>query len=335
LKNIVILGSTGSIGKATLDIVRRHPDDFHVVGLSTNTNTTELARQVREFGVTQAAVGNPAKQGEFAREMGDAVRCGAGLDGLIALAGLEDAGIVVNALVGAVGVRPTLAAIEHGKRVALANKETLVMAGAAMIGAASKSGSRILPVDSEHCAVFQCLEGHGRPGEIHRILLTASGGPFRRRPASSFRRITVHEALRHPTWRMGPKITVDSATLMNKGMEVIEAHWLFGVPLERIDVVIHPQSIIHSMVEFADGSIVAQLGPHDMRLPIQYALSHPERWDNPRLPRLDPAQLQALTFDTPDPDRFPCLPSPARRANRAAPTRPPFAAPTRSPWGCS
>jgi 1-deoxy-D-xylulose-5-phosphate reductoisomerase len=214
--------------------------------------------------------------------------------------------MVLSAIVGAAGLKPTYAAVENGLDVALANKETLVMAGEWMTKAAEKSGSRILPVDSEHCAVYQCLEGHGRPEEIYKIILTASGGPFRERAASTFRRITLAEALRHPTWSMGPKITIDSATLMNKGLEVIEAHFLFDVPYPKIDVVVHPESVVHSMVEFLDGSVLAQLGTTDMKLPIQFAVTWPRRVSTPS-PRLDLTKTRGLHFHPPDRKKFPCL----------------------------
>jgi 1-deoxy-D-xylulose-5-phosphate reductoisomerase len=305
LKNLVILGSTGSIGKATLDIVRLHPQEYRVLGLSTNINIEELGRQVREFKVPHATVFDPVKQREFTREHGAAVTCGTGLDGLIALAGLDGADIVVNALVGAVGVQPTLAAIQRGRRVALANKETLVMAGEIILAQVQEHHAELLPIDSEHSAIHQALRS-GTHAEVRRLILTASGGPFRHRDPADFKHITRDEALAHPTWSMGRKITIDSATLMNKGFEVIEAHWLFGVPVERIDVVVHPQSIIHSLVEFVDSSILCQMSAPDMRLPIQYALTYPERLPS-EFGRLDMAVLADLTFSAPDLKKFPCL----------------------------
>jgi 1-deoxy-D-xylulose-5-phosphate reductoisomerase len=305
MKNIVILGSTGSIGKATLDIVRLHPHEYRVIGLSTNVNTGELGRQVREFKVPHATVFDPVKQHEFVQEHGTAVKCGSGLDGLVALAELEHADIVVNALVGAVGVQPTLAAIRRGRRVALANKETLVMAGEIIMAQAQQHGAELLPIDSEHSALHQALRS-GTHTEVRRLILTASGGPFRHRDPADFKHITRDEALAHPTWSMGPKITIDSATLMNKGLEVIEAHWLFNIPVERIEVVVHPQSVIHSLVEFIDSSILCQMSSPDMRLPIQYALTYPERWAS-GYGRLDVATLGGLTFAVPDFNKFPCL----------------------------
>jgi 1-deoxy-D-xylulose-5-phosphate reductoisomerase len=230
----------------------------------------------------------------------------AGEEGLVAVAGDSGAQLVLSAIVGAAGLKPTLTAIQKGKDIALANKETMVMAGEVVTKAAKKSGSKILPVDSEHCAVFQCLAGSTSPKEIYKILLTASGGPFRNLDKKHFQKITLKEALNHPTWRMGPKITIDSATLMNKGLEVIEAHYLFNAPFDKIDIVIHPESIIHSMVEYVDGSVLAQLGTTDMQIPIQYALTFPARGNSP-VNRLDLAKIGKLHFERPDRRKFPCV----------------------------
>jgi len=233
------------------------------------------------------------------------VRVGVGVEGMVAVATHDDARIVVASAVGAVGLVPTYRALEAGKDVALANKETLVMAGELMLAQSQLRGGRLLPIDSEHCALHQCLDGR-RPEDVRKLVLTASGGPFRSRPRETFDRITPQEALEHPTWSMGRKITIDSATLMNKGLEVIEARWLFGVPGERVSVLVHPQSIVHSMVEFVDGSVLAQLSVTDMRLPIQYALAYPERWDG-AIPGMDFTRPMRLDFEAPDHERFPCL----------------------------
>ncbi len=288
MKNLAILGSTGSIGRSTLDVVRAHPDKLRVVALAAGSNADRLAEQAAEFGVKTTALG-----------MSD------GTAGLTAVATHPEADIVICASSGTAALEAVLAAIDAGKTIALANKEVLVMAGALVTAAARSRGVPILPVDSEHNAIHQCLHGR-RPDEIRRIILTASGGPFRELPAAALAEVKPEEALRHPTWRMGRKITIDSATLMNKGLEVIEAHWLFGLEADRIDVVIHPQSIVHSMVELRDGSVIAQLGGADMKLPIQYACSYPERWDAP-VARLDLTALGRLDFQPPDLDRFPCL----------------------------
>jgi 1-deoxy-D-xylulose-5-phosphate reductoisomerase len=235
----------------------------------------------------------------------DGIRVGVGEEGMVEVATHSEAQTVVASAVGAVGLLPTYRALEAGKDVALANKETLVIAGELMLAMSGARGGRLLPIDSEHCALHQCLEGR-RPEEVRRLILTASGGPFRDRPRETFDRITPGEALQHPTWSMGRKITIDSATLMNKGLEVIEAHWLFGVPAERVEVLVHPQSVVHSLAEFVDGTVLAQLGVTDMRLPIQYALSYPERWEA-AIPGLDFTKAQRFDFDQPDRERFPCL----------------------------
>jgi 1-deoxy-D-xylulose-5-phosphate reductoisomerase len=266
-----------------------------------------LAAQIRAFRPRIAALADTTLLPELKRlTRGVNVRLLGGEEGLTAVAVDSGASLVVCAIVGAAGLKPTYAAVSKGLDIGLANKETLVMAGEVMMGAAQKSGSKLLPIDSEHCAVFQCLEGHAAPEEIHKIILTASGGPFRDRPASSFKRITVKEALLHPTWRMGPKITIDSATLMNKGLEVIEANFLFGTPFSKIDIVVHPESIVHSMVEFVDGSVLAQMGTTDMQIPIQYALTWPKRAATP-VPRLDLTRIGGLHFHQPNRRKFPCV----------------------------
>jgi 1-deoxy-D-xylulose-5-phosphate reductoisomerase len=288
LRRVAILGSTGSIGQSALEVVRAHPDKLKVVGLAAGSNGTRLREQAEAFGATITAL---------AAETGSA--------GLIAVATHPDVDIVICASSGTDALEAVLAAIAAGKTIALANKEVLVMAGALVTAAARASGVAILPVDSEHNAIHQCLHGRRRE-EVRRIILTASGGPFRAMTAAALENVKPEDALRHPTWQMGRKITIDSATLMNKGLEVIEAHWLFDLPGDRIDVVIHPQSIVHSMVELTDGSIIAQLGGADMKLPIQYACSYPDRWDAP-VARLDLTAAGRLDFEKPDLERFPCL----------------------------
>jgi 1-deoxy-D-xylulose-5-phosphate reductoisomerase len=308
MKRIAILGSTGSIGQSALAVVAAHPDRLRIVGLSGGENVARLAEQAARFSPDVIAMATPAAlagaRAELARS-GLEPAGASGAEGLIAVATHPDADLVLFATSGTAGLGAVLAAIAAGKSIALANKEILVMAGAVVMNAARRHGVTVLPVDSEHNAIHQCL--HGRePSEVRRLILTASGGPFRDLSTGDLRGVTPDAALRHPTWRMGPKITIDSATLMNKGLEVIEARWLFDVGPERIDVLVHPQSIVHSMVELVDGSIIAQLGVTDMRLPIQYAFSYPERWDT-SLPRLDLAQAGHLDFEVPDASRFPCL----------------------------
>ena len=306
MKGLSILGSTGSVGTNVLRVVDAFPDRFRVVGLSAGTNVEKLAAQVARYRPSVVSVSTPAARDELRRMAGVGETCVmVGEEGAVAVATHPDARLVVAAAVGAVGLVPTYRALEAGKDVALANKETLVMAGELMVEAARARGGRLLPIDSEHCAVHQCLDGR-RPEEVRRLVLTASGGPFRKRPRETFSAITAAEALNHPTWSMGRKITVDSATLMNKGLEVIEARWLFGVPAEKVEVLVHPQSVVHSMVEFVDGTVLAQLGVTDMRLPIQYALSHPERWEA-AIPGMDFTRGLCLEFEVPDHGRFPCL----------------------------
>ncbi|MBU2536365.1 MAG: 1-deoxy-D-xylulose-5-phosphate reductoisomerase [Chloroflexota bacterium] len=302
IKRVAVLGSTGSIGRQTLDVIRALPQRFQVVGLAAGKNLELLAEQVQEF--KPEFIGCPPENDDIDKLRG-LVDIKSDLLPLDEVAAHPDADIAVIATSGKAGLRPTLAALRAGKNIALANKESLVSAGEIITGEAKKSGARILPVDSEHSAIWQCLNGENQ--EAARIILTASGGPFRRLSPEQLKEVTVAQALQHPSWKMGKKVTVDSATLMNKGLEVIEAHWLFHMPYDRIDVLIHPQSIIHSMVEFIDGSIKAQLSYPDMRLPIQYALSYPERFINPQLPRIDWSLVRSLDFEPPDYDKFPCL----------------------------
>jgi 1-deoxy-D-xylulose-5-phosphate reductoisomerase len=307
IKGLVVLGSTGSIGTQVLELVRLFPDRFRVCGLAAGRNTALLQAQVKEFRPRWVSLA--AREDVALFQAGDQSdpppRVFWGAAGLDRIAGLPEADLVVSALVGAAGLRPTLTAIRSGKTVALANKEPLVMAGELILEEARQRGVAILPVDSEHSAVFQALQGQEKK-DLKRIILTASGGPFRTWTADQIATIAGPEALNHPNWKMGPKITIDSATLMNKGLEVIEARWLFGVSLEQITVIVHPQSIVHSLVEFRDGSLLAQLGPPDMRLPIAYALSYPQRLPLPQS-SLDLTRLSGLTFFEPDLEKFPCL----------------------------
>src|SRR5262245_14443159 len=306
MKALSILGSTGSIGRNTLRVVEAHPSRLRVVALSAGSNVLLLAEQIQRYRPELVSVADAAARDALGRLIDlSGVRVEVGEAGMCEAATHPEAQLVVAAVVGALGLVPAYRALEAGKDLALANKETLVMAGELMVAEARRRGARILPIDSEHCALHQCLEGR-RPEDVRRLVLTASGGPFRDRPRASFHAITPAEALRHPTWSMGRKITIDSATLMNKGLEVIEARWLFDAAPERVDVLIHPQSIVHSLVEFVDGSLLAQLGVADMRAPIQYALGYPERWDAP-LPRLDWGSGLSLDFEPPDRERFPCL----------------------------
>ena len=307
MKRIAILGSTGSIGQSALAVVDAHPDRLQIVGLAAGENAERLAAQIAQYRPRVAAMATGAaidRLQQIGLPAGVAI-AGSGRDGLVAVASHPDVDLVLCASSGTEALEAVLAAIEHGRTIALANKEILVMAGGIVTEAAARKGVAILPVDSEHNAIHQCLHGRGR-GEVRRLVLTASGGPFRGRIASDLSAVSADDALKHPTWRMGRKITIDSATLMNKGLEVIEAHWLFGVEGRQIDVVIHPQSVIHSMVELVDGSVIAQLGVTDMRLPIQYAFSYPDRWSAP-LPRLDLASAGPLEFEAPDTEAFPCL----------------------------
>jgi 1-deoxy-D-xylulose-5-phosphate reductoisomerase len=307
VRRLAILGSTGSIGQSALAVVAEHADRLKVVTLAAGENAELLAEQIMRFRPDAAAVATPAA----ARDLRERVHgvpvtiLPTGRDGLVAAAAYPNVDIVLCASSGTAGLEAALAAIGEGRTLALANKEVLVMAGSLMVDAARQRDVAILPVDSEHNAIHQCLDGRAA-GDVRRLILTASGGPFRNADAAALARVTPADALRHPTWRMGRKITIDSATLMNKGLEVIEARWLFALPPRQIDVVIHPQSVVHSMVEFVDGSVLAQLGATDMRLPIQYAFSYPERWPTP-VPALDMTRAGVLEFGPPDVERFPCL----------------------------
>ncbi|MEO5857790.1 MAG: 1-deoxy-D-xylulose-5-phosphate reductoisomerase [Pyrinomonadaceae bacterium] len=305
MKGISILGSTGSIGCNTLKVIE-HVGGFRVVAMAAGRNIEKFASQVAKFEPELVSVDteeNAEKLGRLLGGTGPTILCGN--DGLVAVSTHSDAEIVVSATVGAVGFIPTLRAIEAGKRIALANKETLVMAGELMTAAAVKSGAEILPVDSEHNAIHQCLRGEKR-SEVNRLILTASGGPFREKSKIEIASATREQALNHPNWSMGDKITIDSATLMNKGLEVIEAHWLFGFDADQISVIVHPQSVVHSMVEMIDGSVIAQLGVTDMKHPIQYALTYPDRQAG-CLEALNLGRLGDLSFEEPDRERFPCL----------------------------
>ena len=299
---LVVLGSTGSVGRQTLEVARAHPDRVKVVGLAARSGWELLSRQAAEFGVEHVALAG-VDAAELAQGALPGVDVGAGREAVVSLAALAGADIVLNALVGAVGLRASLATLGSGARLALANKESLVVAGELITGAAAPGA--LVPVDSEHSALFQCLAGEPAH-RIARLWITASGGPFRGRSRAQLASVTRAEALAHPRWTMGPKITVDSATLMNKGLEVIEAHHLFGVAYDAIRVVVHPQSVVHSMAEFVDGSVKAHLGPADMRIPIQYALSMPDRWASAACP-VDFAALGRLDFEEPDLDTFPAL----------------------------
>ena len=307
MKRLSILGSTGSVGRNVLRVVNQFPERFSIAAIAGGRNVGLLAEQVIDFGPEVAVVLDE----DLARQLKEMLRGEGnveilhGLNGYRVAATLSSADLVVSAIVGSAGLLPTMAAIEAGKPVALANKESLVMAGELVMGTARKKGVSIIPVDSEHSAIFQCLAGHRRQ-DLERIVLTASGGPFLDKSAEDLEAVTPETALCHPTWKMGPKITIDSSTLMNKGLEVIEAKWLFDVPLELIQVMIHPESVIHSMVVYRDGSVIAQLGLPDMRIPIAYALSHPERLPL-GLPQPDFVDIGSLTFREPDLVRFPCL----------------------------
>ncbi len=321
-RRLALLGSTGSVGEQSLAVVDSFPERYRVVALAAGRNVAKLAEQVERFRPELVSVAEPAGADDLRSRLrargAPEPEIAVGAEGLLAVAS-RSADLVVSALVGAVGLAPTLAAMRAGSDVALANKEVLVMAGALVLREMRAQGVTLLPVDSEHSAIFQCLAGQ-RSEDVARLILTASGGPFRTWEASRIARATVEEALDHPNWDMGPKITIDSATLMNKGLEVIEARWLFDVPPEGVDVVVHPQSIVHSLVEFHDGSVLAQLGLPDMRVPIAVALAHPERLPL-ELPRLDLAALGQLDFEAPDRKRFPCLELAfeALRADEASP----------------
>jgi len=304
-RKIAILGATGSIGKSTLDLVEHSPERFEVVAVTAATNVEALALIAQRTHASLAVVADPSRRSDLEELLaGTACRAEAGEEALVEAAA-GGAELIIAAIVGCAGLRPTMAAVQAGRTVALANKEALVTAGELMIGAAQESGANLLPIDSEHNAIFQCLAGSLRE-DIAKIILTASGGPFRTASAETIGSATPAQAIAHPNWSMGAKISVDSATMMNKGLELIEAHYLFGLPSERIDILIHPQSVIHSMVEFVDGSVLAQLGSPDMRIPIAYALAWPERIETPA-ERLDLAAISHLDFERPDLDRFPAL----------------------------
>lgn len=299
MKKIAILGSTGSIGTQTLDVVRAHSDELEVVALAAGSNKERLKEQIREFHPELVSLSDEKKAQELKEELaGEAVEVVCRMDGLIDVAGIDSADVVVTAVVGMMGILPTMEAIRKGKDIALANKETLVTAGHLIIPMAREYGVSILPVDSEHSAIFQCLQGEPKKA-LDKILLTASGGPFRGKSAEFLETVTLEDALNHPNWSMGPKITIDSSTMVNKGLEVMEAKWLFGVDYSQIEVVIQPQSIIHSMVQYIDGAVIAQLGTPDMRVPIEYALFYPERRSLPG-DRLDFSKLSQITFEKPD-----------------------------------
>ncbi len=319
MKNICILGSTGSIGVSSLEVIEGFPDRFKPVCLTANSNVDVLCDQVRKHKPAAVAILDPAAAALFQSRMNGAVKVYHGADGLLELVRRPDVDIVIGSMVGFAGLAPTIEALRLGKTVALANKETLVVAGELMTELARKHGAKLVPIDSEHSAILQCLAGED-PASVRKLILTASGGPFLDLDAAEFSQVTVDAALRHPTWKMGRKITIDSATLMNKGLEVIEARWLFGLDADRIEVLIHPQSVIHSMVEFIDGSVKAQLGVPDMKLPIQYALTHPER-TTASWKRLDFSNLADMTFRKPDTKKFKCLDL-AYRALRAGGSAP-------------
>ena len=305
MKNVVLLGATGSIGTSSVDVILQHSDIFNLYAVAANSSVQKVAEIVRKYKVERVCMFDPNAAKELESVLGMKVLVG--MEGLCELAADPKADIIINALMGAVGCLPTITAIEHGKHVALANKETMVMAGPVIWDKlAENPKSFITPIDSEHSAIFQCLEGGKRESEVEFLEITASGGPFREWPIEKFETITVADALNHPVWSMGKKITIDSATMMNKGFEVIEAKWLFGVRPDQIEVVVHPQSVIHSMVQYEDGAVKAQLGVPDMRLPIQYAFSYPQRI-KASFDRLDFATMKELTFEQPDTNRFRCL----------------------------
>ena len=319
MKNVVLLGSTGSIGTSTIKVARDLPDRLRLIGLAAGTNAELLLEQTRQFQPAAISIHDPAKASQLRETLGTTTEVCSGPEGLIRLATLPAADIVLIAIVGTAGLQPALAAIRAGKDIAIASKEILVMAGEIVMSEARKHGVRVLAVDSEHSAIFQCLDG--KPASsVRNLWLTASGGPFRQTPQAEFAGITVARALKHPSWVMGTKITIDSATLFNKGLEMIEARWLFGIDMDRVQVLVHPQSIVHSMVEFVDGCLLAQLSSPDMCLPIQYALTYPERVGSDRV-QTDFTRIGHLTFEAPDVARFPAL-SLARRAGEVGGTLP-------------
>lgn len=305
MKKVLLLGSTGSIGKSTENCIRRYRDEFSLVGISLNKSVSSAIEQIQEFNIPYITIGDQTAAKKFPVEQFPQTTLFKGEEGLTKMAEELDYDILINALVGSVGFQPTAAALKRGKTVALANKETLVVGGELIAEILEQYGGTLLPVDSEHSAIFQCLNGE-KDSAIESMTITASGGPFRELPLNQFSEITLEKALKHPTWAMGAKITIDSSTLMNKGFEIIEAHHIFKIPYEKINVVVHPQSIIHSMVTFHDGSTIAQCGLPDMELPIQYAMTYPERYPISS-PRLSLAELGQLTFFEPDHEKFPCL----------------------------
>lgn len=317
----MILGSTGSIGTQALDVLRLYPEQFEIEGLAVHQNIDLLIDQIYEYSPAKVVVADEKKALELKNRVGSKIQVSSGEDALVELAASEDVDIVLVALVGIAGLKPTIAALKAGKTVALATKEVLVAGGEIITKLASESGTTIIPVDSEHSAIFQCLQGCSNVDkEVNKIYLTASGGPFRGYKRDELKRVTVEDALKHPNWKMGPKVTIDSATLMNKGLEVIEAKWLFNLSVDQIDVVVHPQSIIHSMVEFVDGAILAQMGSPDMRIPILYAFTYPERYLT-NVERLNLIEMGNLSFEQPDIENFPCL-SLAYKAIRIGGTMP-------------
>ena len=322
MKNVVLLGSTGSIGTSTIKVAEDLPDKIRLIGLAAGNNSELLLEQTRKHKPAAISISDPAKAKELSDTFGSAVEVHSGNEGLLKLATMPAADIVLIAIVGTAGLHPALAAIRAGKDIAVASKEILVMAGEIVMSEAQKHGVRVLAVDSEHSAIFQCLDGKP-PGSVRKLWLTASGGPFRSKadwPKERFAEITVERALKHPSWVMGRKITIDSATLFNKGLEMIEARWLFDIEMARVGVLVHPQSIVHSMVEFVDGSLIAQLSTPDMCLPIQYALTYPERAASDRV-QTNFAGIGSLTFEEPDAERFPAIEL-ARRAGELCGTMP-------------
>ena len=319
MKRVILLGSSGSIGESTCKVARALPDKMKIVGLGVAKSTERLLEQAKEFGVKALAVSDPQAAEKVKSKLPEGAKFFPGAEGLARMVEETDADMVLVAIVGTAGLAPALAALRSGKDLAVASKEILVLAGSAVMAEAKKRKRQVLPVDSEHNAIFQCLQGANEK-EVRKVILTASGGPFRQSRAAELEKVTVAQALKHPTWSMGKKITIDSATMFNKGLEMIEAHWLFGLPMKQVEVVVHPQSIVHSMVEFIDGSVLAQLSVTDMCFPIQYAVTFPERMPS-GLPPLDLAKLGSLTFEAPDEKRFPALRL-AREAGEAGGTLP-------------
>ena len=319
MKRVILLGSSGSIGESTCKVARALPDKMKIVGLGVAKSTERLLEQAKEFGVKALAVSDPQAAEKVKSKLPVGAKFFPGAEGLARMVEETEADMVLVAIVGTAGLAPALAALRSGKDLAVASKEILVLAGSAVMAEAKKRKRQVLPVDSEHNAIFQCLQGANEK-EVRKVILTASGGPFRQSRAAELEKVTVAQALKHPTWSMGKKITIDSATMFNKGLEMIEAHWLFGLPMKQVEVVVHPQSIVHSMVEFIDGSVLAQLSVTDMCFPIQYAVTFPERMPS-GLPPLDLAKLGSLTFEAPDEKRFPALRL-AREAGEAGGTLP-------------